>query len=116
MRFKLDENLPSELAFDLIRLGHEAHTVFDEGLSGADDPAVLAAAHNERRVLLTLDRGFASILDYPPEKFSGIVLFRLDGSGRRAVRRFILERLPDVLALDPTGRLVVVGVSRIRIR
>ncbi len=28
MKFKLDENLPYELAEDLTRLGHEADTVF----------------------------------------------------------------------------------------
>jgi hypothetical protein len=33
MKFKLDENLPYELAEDLTRLGHEADTVFSEGLA-----------------------------------------------------------------------------------
>ena len=30
MKFKIDENLPSELAADLRDLGHEADSVFDE--------------------------------------------------------------------------------------
>ena len=34
MKFKIDENLPSELAVDLRDLGHEADTVFDESLAG----------------------------------------------------------------------------------
>lgn len=116
MRFKIDENLPSELLADLLQLGHEAHTVFDEGLAGGSDPVVLAAAHAEGWVLLTLDKGIASLAYYPPERFSGIVLFRPDASGRGAVMRFVRERLPDVLELDLPGHLVVVGPSRIRIR
>ncbi|HUA84508.1 MAG TPA: DUF5615 family PIN-like protein [Bryobacteraceae bacterium] len=33
MKFKIDENLPSELAGDLAQLGHEADTVAGEGLA-----------------------------------------------------------------------------------
>ena len=37
MKFKLDENLPVEVA-ELIRAaGHEATTVFQEGLAGKND-------------------------------------------------------------------------------
>jgi predicted nuclease of predicted toxin-antitoxin system len=61
VKFKLDENLPAELAADLRGLGHEADTVFEEGLAGAADQVVLAAARNEGRVLFTLDKGIASL-------------------------------------------------------
>ena len=44
MKFKLDENLPVELVEDLRGLGHDAHTVTDEGLRGASDPAVMDTA------------------------------------------------------------------------
>lgn len=116
MRFKLDENLPSELINDIVQIGHEADTVFDEGLAGASDLVILEAARGEGVILLTLDKGIASITDYPPAKFSGIVLFRPDASGRGTVLRFVRERLPDVLKLEMEGRLLVVGPSRIRIR
>lgn len=116
MRFKLDENLPAELAIDLVQRGHEAHTVFGEGLTGVGDRIIPGAAHAEDRILMTLDKGIASIRDYPPEKFSGIVLFRPEAFGRGAVLRFIRERLSDVLELELAGRLIVVGPSRIRIR
>ena len=85
-------------------------------MAGAADPAVLAAARNEHRVLLTLDNGIASLKEYPPEMFSGIVLFRPETSGRGTVLSFIRQRLADVLGLDLSGRLVAVGRSRIRIR
>lgn len=61
MKFKIDENLPSELAADLRHLGHEADTVFDEGLLGAKDPigncdgvgCFAGQAGSSRRVLRT---------------------------------------------------------------
>ena len=57
MKFKLDENLPFELVTDLQGMGHDADTVVDEGLGGADDPTVVDAAFaSDRILLLTLDK------------------------------------------------------------
>lgn len=116
MRFKLDENLPAELAGDLRQLGHDAATVTQEGLSGTEDSTVVAAANAEGRVLLTLDKGIADIRDYNPEELSGIVLFRPDAPGRKAILGFVRVRLPEILSIDLTGRLVIVSPARIRIR
>ncbi len=41
MKFKIDENLPGELAADLCELGYEADTVYDEGLAGAKDAVLV---------------------------------------------------------------------------
>lgn len=41
MKFKVDENLPEEVAEALVDLGHDADTVHGEGLSGAEDAVVL---------------------------------------------------------------------------
>ena len=76
MRFKVDENLPLEVA-DLLRAaGHDAEGVHEEGLSGAPDQQVLAAAVSERRTLVTLDLGFADIRSYPPGQSLGIIVLR----------------------------------------
>lgn len=47
MRIKLDENLPVRLAGYLGHLGHDTDTIPDEGLTGADDARVWAAAQQE---------------------------------------------------------------------
>jgi predicted nuclease of predicted toxin-antitoxin system len=49
MKIKLDENMPAALAEHLRVLGHDVHTVPDEGLAGAVDPDVWAAAQRENR-------------------------------------------------------------------
>ena len=116
MRFKLDENLPRELAEDLVRLGHEADSVVGEGLMGAEDTAVVRAAHVSNRILLTLDKGISSFLQHPVHEHGGLVLFRPDASGRRAVLTFVRSRLSDLLEMELAGRLTVVGSKRIRIR
>ena len=116
MKFKLAENLPVELVTDLRGLGHDADTVSGEGLSGAADPEVVDAAFGADRILVTLDKGIANLQRYPTQQHAGVVLFRPDTSGRRAVVAFVRERLHEVLEMDLTGRLTVVGPSRIRFR
>lgn len=116
MRFKLDENLPVELVEDLCGLGHDADTVAAEGLRGAPDPTVVEAALATGRILFTLDKGIANLRRYPVQQHAGVVLFRPDTSGRRAVIAFVRERLHKVIEMDLSGRLTVVGPSRIRFR
>ena len=116
MKFKLDENLPVELATDLRGLGHDADTVTDEGLRGAADPTVVNAAFAADRILLTLDKGIASLQRYQIHQHAGVVLFRPDTSGRGAVIAFVRERLHRVLEMDLSGRLTVVGPLGIRLR
>lgn len=116
MRFKLDENLPRECADDLVRLGHEADTVYGEGLVGADDTAVVQAARASGRILMTLDKGIASLLQYPIHEHSGIVLFRPDAWGRRSVLSFVRSRLEILMDMELVGRLTVVGPTRVRFR
>ena len=53
MKFKLDENLPAELAPDLRGMGYDVDTVGDVGLRGAADPAVVNAAFAADRILFT---------------------------------------------------------------
>jgi len=116
MKFKLDENLPQELADDLVRLGHDTDTVVAEMLSGAEDAVVVRASRSAGGILLTLDKGIASLLRYPVEEHSGVVLFRPEALGRGEVLSFVRSRLSLILEMDLAGRLTVVGPKRIRIR
>jgi predicted nuclease of predicted toxin-antitoxin system len=116
MKFKLDENLPLELADDLPRIGHDADTVYGEGLSGTEDAAVVEAARASDRILMTLDKGVASLLQYPVHEHGGVVLFRPDTSGRGEVLSFVRRRLDILLQMELQSHLTVVGPNRIRVR
>ncbi len=116
MLFKLDENLPSELAADLEAGGHGVETVFSENLSGASDEVIVQAARGEGRILFTLDKGIADIRKYPPEVRGGVVLFRPSSSGRGEVLAFVRSKLPEVLETDLGGRLLVVTDRALRMR
>ena len=115
MKFKIDEN-PVELAGELRALGHETDTVQDEGLSGKADAEVVAHARTGGRIIVTLDKGIADLLRFPTGTHSGVVLFRPESVGRKAVLAFIRQRISSLLALDLVGRITVVTKDRIRIR
>ena len=53
MKAKLDENLPLQIASSLRGLGHDVHTMAEEGISGCNDADLWRAAQREGRVLIT---------------------------------------------------------------
>ena len=116
MRFKLDENLPSELASLFREFGHDAETVLDQGMGGTQDSDLASACTREQRVLVTLDKDFSDIRTYPPNRHAGIVVLRLQSQARDHVltvgRRF-LQTAPDA---DLAGHLWIVEETRIRVR
>lgn len=76
MKFKVDENLPSEHAEMLRAAGHDATTVAEQKLTGAEDAALMQRCWSEGRILVTLDMDFANVRAYPPETHPGILVFR----------------------------------------
>ena len=116
MKFKIDENLPGELAGDLRAAGHDADTVPNQGLAGAPDPTIMACVQTEGRAILTMDKGIADVRVYPPDQYSGIILFRPGSSGRKATLAFVRQHLPTLLQSDLCGHLFVVSQVGIRIR
>lgn len=116
MQFKIDENLPVEAADILRRAGYDALTVFDQGLSGEDDPRIAVICREERRIIISLDLGFADIRNYPPKDYAGIVVMRLKRQDKHSVLA-MLERLVELLPdMTPERRLWIVEEERVRVR
>jgi predicted nuclease of predicted toxin-antitoxin system len=66
VNIKLDENLSRHLKDQLLPLGHNVSTAFEEGLLGKVDVDVSAAAKGEDRMVFTLDLDFADLRKFPP--------------------------------------------------
>lgn len=112
---KLDENVPDLAATILRQAGHDVALAREEQLAGAPDSHVLTVARNEGRVLISLDRGFANVLQHPPEATAGIVVIRLHAQTLPRIRR-VAEVLGDLLVNRPVkGRLWVLDESHLRI-
>jgi predicted nuclease of predicted toxin-antitoxin system len=114
MRFKLDENLPVEVARGLRQAGHEAETAEEEGLAGASDARLAELVRQESRALMTLDVDFANLRHYPPSDYSGLIVFRLRDQSKRSVLA-ALSRFLARLDGDPLiGHLWIVDETTIR--
>jgi predicted nuclease of predicted toxin-antitoxin system len=116
MQFKIDENLPAELAELLQSAGHNAKTVYEQQLMGTKDSVLLNHCKVENRVLVTLDLDFSDISEYPPEKYEGIIVLRTGSQNKSHVLN-IFKRLIPILGIEQINeRLWIVEESLIRIR
>ena len=116
MRFKVDQNLPMDLAERLTAAGHDAVTTYQQGLSDADDRVILEVCKSEGRALITLDLDFSDIRSYPPEATPGIILLR-PHAPTKAASLALLDQLLAALASRPIGgTLWVVEEKGIRVR
>lgn len=120
MKVKLDENMPTAMVKLLREARHDAATVMDEGLSGADDGEVVKAATSESRILITFDADFGNIRTFPPGSHAGVVVFRLhdqrwavlEEPARRMLKSGTLDRLQRGLAIIDESRIRIGGRTR----
>ena len=92
MRFKLDENLPLDLAADLYLAGHDADTVADEAPLGP------ICRHSTKELRICSER--------PTLTHAGVVLFRPE---------FIRSRLAEFIIRELAGRVTFVSERRVRV-
>ena len=91
MHFKIDENLPTEIAEILINVGHDAKTANDQQLLGVKDTVLIDVCKIENRILVTLDTDFSDIRTYPPHEFSGIIVLRLGSQAKQHIIFIVLN-------------------------
>ncbi len=116
MKFKVDENLPVEIAEILRAADHDVLMVFDQGLQGGSDSRIASVCKQEERVIVTLDLDFADIRAYPPEQFSGIIVLRVARQDKNHVIA-VFKQIISALEIEPlVHHLWVVEENQIRIR
>ena len=118
MRFLIDASMPRRTA-ELIRSrGHEATDVRDIGLGTAPDDAIAGHAKTHRLCLMTRDKDFGNILDYPPRDHAGLVVVQAPNRASRSVVLAMVDSLMQQAALMDRlpGRLAIVEPGRIRLR
>ena len=116
MQFKIDENLPVEIAELLTNVGYDAKTVNEQHLQGVKDPLLIDRCKSENRVLVTLDTDFSDIRAYPPQGFSGIIVLRVGSQAKLHVIK-VFQGIIPLIQLEPINqRLWIVEETRVRIR
>jgi len=115
VKIKLDENLGVRTAEVFRSAGHDVATTAEQGLQSAGDAAIFDVCASEGRVLVTLDLDFANPFVFAPERTAGVAVLRVPDlpSGRDLIAA-AMRLVAAMEADDITGRLWIVGVTRVR--
>ena len=116
LRFKVDENMPSEAAEMLTAAGYDAMTVPDQKLGGKSDPQIAVICQSEGRAILTLDLDFGDIRAYPPAEYAGIIVLRLARLDKPRILAAVKRLLPVLSQEKLIGKLWIVDEARVRVR
>lgn len=115
MKLLADQDVYQATVEFLRQAGFDVVTARDMGLEGSSDIHLLRVAYREKRVLLTRDKGFGSLVFLAGARTWGVILLRGLPSELDAVHRQLLK------ALETTGDRVcrsfcVVGPRSFRVR
>jgi len=116
IRIKVDEDLPVEIATLLRDAGCDVRTVAEQDLRGASDERLWGATRDERRCLVTADKGFAAVAAQSPGSHAGLVLLRHPRESRRGYVDLVRSLIGAVDLARLAGAIVIVSPDGVRIR
>ena len=116
MQIKVDEDLPNLAVETLIENGYDAESVYSQGMSGWKDHQLWQAIQKEGRYLVTGDKGFADIRNYPPGEHGGIMLLRPDQDGISPILELLNAVIRQYDLNTLMGKITVVTPRGVRVR
>jgi predicted nuclease of predicted toxin-antitoxin system len=116
VKFKIDENLPTEFVDILAATGYEAVTVMAQRLQDKTDSTIIDVCVREGYILVTLDLDFADIRSYPPSRYLGLMVLRVARQDKRHLIKVFRQTIPMLKQESIEGRLWIIEETRIRIR
>ena len=117
MKFPIDNALSPALAALVQQAGHDAIHVRSIGLQHADDEAIFDRAAVERRILVSADADFGTLLAVRSSRQPSVIQFRGEGSRKPdALARTLLANLPQLADSLENGCIVTFEPARVRVR
>lgn len=117
MQLLLDQGLPRTAAELLSNAGVDTLHVGDIGMATAEDSQILNYAESERRIVVTLDSDFHTLLAKDNASSPSVIRVRIEGLKAIAFTQLMLSVLAQCTeALKGSGCAVTVQDQKIRIR
>lgn len=113
MRIVADENCDQMIVAALREAGHDILSIRESRRAASDD-LIFDLAHIENRAVLTGDLDFGLLAEREARRPQAVILMRLDGLGRAARARRLVQVLAAVGAIE--NHLLIVEPTRVRIR
>jgi|SRR5208337_5119324 len=119
LRFFADHCVSNLIIQALEAAGHRVLLLKDHLDAESPDSVIIAKAQELDAILLSLNGDFADIVAYPPARFKGILALQV--LNHPEITSHLVERPKRYLQAHPAmdhyqGKLIVVEVSRIRLR
>ena len=119
LNFFIDQCVPNLIGLALRNTGYQVFFLREHIPIDSPDPAVIATAQQFNSILVSLNGDFADITSYPPADYQGIISLQI--KNHPEIIPQIINRLINYLSVYPDreyyqGKLLIVDISRIRIR
>jgi len=91
--FLIDECVSIQTEKFLKNLKYKTVNVQDHQLSGSTDNELFKLANDKQYVLVTYDKGFGNIIEYPPSSHNGIIVLKVKNKSSMGKCHKILQEL-----------------------
>jgi predicted nuclease of predicted toxin-antitoxin system len=88
----------------------------DLGLITLEDPEVLQLAIQRDEVLISEDKGFGNIIDYPPRSHQGVIVLNIRTRNRKGLHNVLQQFLSSVNRDQLRQTLAIIDEMMARIR
>ena len=116
MKFLADMGISPKAVDFLVRLGHQAAHLQQQGLHRLKDSQILEKARKEGGILLTHDLDFADLLAASGDELPSVVIFRLRSMHPENVNRHLLKIVSQFGQMLEKGSILVVTEGQVRAR